>query len=122
MPGSGFVMFFALTVSGPRPTATPTPAPPAVAAHAWSSVGATRSRTTAGSFRSDELFSLRERRRIAAYLRMRLLEMREAGLERAAAAVERRLPADALLPAGGLPPANSRAPARLRTCANASPQ
>jgi len=47
-------------------------------------------------FTSDQLFSLRERRRIAAYLRMRLLEMREAGLERAAEAVKRRLPAGAL--------------------------
>ncbi len=48
--------------------------------------------------RSDELYSLRARRRFAAYLRMRLLEMREAGLERAADAVARRLPADALVP------------------------
>lgn len=47
--------------------------------------------------RSDELYSLRARRRFAAYLRMRLLEMREAGLERAAEAVERRLPVDELL-------------------------
>jgi hypothetical protein len=48
--------------------------------------------------RSSELYSLRARRRFAAYLRMRLLEMREAGLERAADAVERRLPVDALVP------------------------
>jgi hypothetical protein len=46
--------------------------------------------------RTDQLFSLRERRRVAAYLRMRLLEMREEGLARAAAAVERRLPRDVL--------------------------
>jgi len=49
-------------------------------------------------YESQELYSLRARRRFAAYLRMRLLEMREAGLERAADAVERRLPADALVP------------------------
>jgi hypothetical protein len=42
--------------------------------------------------RTDQLFSLRERRRVAAYLRMRLLEMREEGLARAAEAVQRRLP------------------------------
>jgi len=48
--------------------------------------------------RVDELYSLRARRRFAAYLRLRLLEMREAGLERAAEAVERRIPADALVP------------------------
>jgi hypothetical protein len=41
---------------------------------------------------------LRARRRFASYLRLRLLEMREAGLQRAAEAVERRIPADALLP------------------------
>jgi hypothetical protein len=49
-------------------------------------------------YRSEDLYSLRARRRFAAYLRLRLLEMREAGLERAADAVERRLPADALVP------------------------
>jgi hypothetical protein len=48
--------------------------------------------------RAERLFALRERRRIAAYLRMRLLELREAGLERAADAVARRLPADVLIP------------------------
>lgn len=48
--------------------------------------------------RSDELYAPRARRRFAAYLRMRLLEMREAGLERAADVVERRLSVDALVP------------------------
>jgi hypothetical protein len=48
--------------------------------------------------RSDDLYSLRARRRFASYLRLRLLEMREAGLERAAEAVERRIPVDALVP------------------------
>jgi hypothetical protein len=46
---------------------------------------------------ADALFSLRARRRFAAYLRMRLLEMREAGLARAADAVERGLPVEQLL-------------------------
>jgi hypothetical protein len=47
---------------------------------------------------SADLYSLRARRRFASYLRLRLLEMREAGLERAADAVERRIPVDALVP------------------------
>jgi hypothetical protein len=54
-------------------------------------------RPTRGAAPSGELFSLRARRRFAAYLRIRLLEMREAGLERAAEAVERRLPVEELL-------------------------
>jgi hypothetical protein len=52
----------------------------------------------AAPVRAEELYSLRARRRFASYLRLRLLEMREAGLERAAEAVQRRLPADALVP------------------------
>lgn len=48
--------------------------------------------------RADELYSPHARRRFAAYLRLRLLELREAGLVRAAAVVERRLPVDVLVP------------------------
>lgn len=48
--------------------------------------------------RADELYAPRARRRFAAYMRLRLLELREAGLERAAAVVERRLPVQALVP------------------------
>ncbi len=44
-----------------------------------------------------DLYSARARRRFASYLRLRLLELREAGLERAAQAVERRLSVDDLL-------------------------
>jgi len=47
--------------------------------------------------RSDA-FGAHARRRMAGYLRLRLLELREAGLERAAAVVERRLPVDLLVP------------------------
>ena len=43
-----------------------------------------------------DLYSARAKRRFASYLRMRLLEMRAEGLERAASVVERRLPVDAL--------------------------
>ena len=46
----------------------------------------------------EQLYSLRARRRMASYLRLRLLEWREAGLERAAEAVERRIPVDELVP------------------------
>jgi predicted signal transduction protein with EAL and GGDEF domain len=46
---------------------------------------------------ADDLYSLRARRRFAAYLRMRLLELREAGLERAANVIEKRLPVESLL-------------------------
>ncbi len=49
---------------------------------------------------SSDLYSLRARRRFASYLRLRLLELREANLERAAAAIERRLPLSALIPGG----------------------
>jgi|GEM_PF-2104927 hypothetical protein len=45
---------------------------------------------------SDRLYSLRERRRIQAILRLRLLELREAGLERVRSVIERRLPVDSL--------------------------
>jgi hypothetical protein len=48
---------------------------------------------------ADELFSLRARRRAAAYLRMRVLELRKARLDRAADVIERRLPVDELLQA-----------------------
>ncbi|HXP94086.1 MAG TPA: hypothetical protein VN905_11515 [Candidatus Binatia bacterium] len=44
----------------------------------------------------SSLYSLRERRRIQAVLRLRLLEMREAGLERVRSVIERRLPVEAL--------------------------
>lgn len=54
---------------------------------------------------SSDLYSLRARRRFASYLRLRLLEMREANLERAAAVIERRLPLSSIAPAEArLPP------------------
>jgi hypothetical protein len=94
-----FVALFILTVSF---AAAPRAAAPAPAGPAPAPSPKPRPSPTARAFRSDELYSLRERRRIAAYLRMRLLELREAGLERAAEAIERRLPADVLL--GPAPP------------------
>ncbi len=47
-------------------------------------------------YSASELYSLRARRRFASYLRLRLLELREEGLDRAADAVERRIPIDDL--------------------------
>lgn len=76
-----------LTLSSPAPAATPR------APHT--------SRRTSGlralAPPAGDVYSLRARRRFAAYLRLRLLEMREAGLERAANVVEHRLPVDTLL-------------------------
>ena len=46
---------------------------------------------------ANDLYAARARRRMASYLRMRLLELRLAGLRRAAEVVERRLPVDVLL-------------------------
>ena len=48
--------------------------------------------------RSAELYASRARRRYASYIRLRLLELREAGLSRAAAVIERRLPVETLVP------------------------
>ncbi len=82
-----FVTSLALTLSG-SPSPSPRPKRAAVAR---------RQAAPEPSERSEDLYSLRARRRFAAYLRMRLLELREAGLERAADAIERRLPAATLL-------------------------
>ena len=76
-----FVTFAAVTLS---PSSTPR---------------AVRARPAAARYRSDELYSLRARRRFATYLRMRLLELRQEGLSRAADAVERRIPVQSLVPA-----------------------
>ena len=58
------------------------------------------------SLDSNDLYSLRARRRFASYLRLRILELREANLERAAAVIERRLPLASLL--DGTDPAPTR--------------
>jgi hypothetical protein len=46
----------------------------------------------------DDLYSLRARRRLATYLRLRMLELRSEGLSRAAEVIEHRLPLDAIAP------------------------
>jgi hypothetical protein len=68
------VLVLALTLPAPRPT--PRPVHPRVAA--------------------GDLYSARVRRRLASYLRLRLLELRKAGLERAAGVIENRLPIETL--------------------------
>jgi hypothetical protein len=45
---------------------------------------------------AGDLYAARVRRRLASYLRMRLLELRKAGLDRAAGVVERKIPLDKL--------------------------
>jgi len=83
-----FVTLAVLTFSARPPAASPAPTP----VHR-------RERTPRRALAAEpgQLYSLRARRRFAAYLRIRLLEMREAGLERAAGVIERRLPVDAIL-------------------------
>jgi hypothetical protein len=80
-----FVTLAALTLSSPRPVAR-SPHPEATRAAAPAPVP------------GADLYSLRAKRRFAAYLRLRLLELRAAGLSHAADVIERRLGPDALLP------------------------
>ncbi len=84
-----FVTVAALTLSTPRPAAS-------AASHPRAAAGPLPQRSHAAS--AEELYSLRARRRFAAYLRLRMLEWREEGLDRAAAVVEHRLSVDALVP------------------------
>ncbi len=79
----GAALTCALPESAARRPREPAPAPPPPA--------------RARALGADDVFSLRARRRAAAYLRMRLLELRKARLDRAAEVIERRLGADALL-------------------------
>jgi hypothetical protein len=91
---SAFVVSAALTLStaSPRPAATRRASP---AAAVTLRRGAERPPAT--PLGAPELYSLRARRRFASYLRMRLLELRAEGLERAADVIQRRLPVDTLL-------------------------
>jgi hypothetical protein len=97
VPGAALVLFCstlataARPVPAPHPSPRPTPAPPARAAH----------RLTASA-----LYARRSRRLVQSYLRLKLLEMREADLERARKVVERKLGIRALL--GETPPPFAR--------------
>jgi hypothetical protein len=57
---------------------------------------AVRARPTAPPGGPAALSPLQERRRVQALLRLHLLELREEGLERVRAVIERRLPVDSL--------------------------
>jgi hypothetical protein len=59
---------------------------------------------SAPALHADELYALRARRRFTTYLRLRLLELREEGLDRAAAAIEHRIRIDELVPLPSPPP------------------
>ena len=87
-----FVTLAAVTLSTPSPPAGAATEPPHPHA-APSSAQAPRL-----TLDPNELYSARARRRIASYLRLRLLELREESLERAAEVIRRRLPVDTLLP------------------------
>jgi hypothetical protein len=76
-----FGVVAALTVSTPPPARVP------------------RTRAT-HRIPANDLYAARARRRMASYLRLRLLELRMAGLRRAADAVERRLPIGSILEPG----------------------
>ena len=75
----------------------PVPAahPPSV--HRRATPGPPQRRSGPKDLAAGDLYSARARRRLTGYLRLRLLELRKLGLERAADAVERRLPVDELL-------------------------
>jgi hypothetical protein len=85
---AAFAMFAAVTLL-PGPAASPRPGRPAPHARPLS---AAETAVSAG-----DLYAARAKRRIASFLRMRLLELRLRGLDRAAAVVEHRLPLDELL-------------------------
>ena len=92
-----FVTVAALTLS---PTPQPArPSPPASVAGRHAAVAERHPPEGLRLASSDPnaLYSLRARKRFAAYLRLRLLELRQEHLTRAADAIERRIPVSALL-------------------------
>ena len=99
VPGAALALFCstlatpagARPVPAPHPSPHPSPSPPARLAH----------RLTASA-----LYARRSRRLVQAYLRLKLLEMRELDLERARKVVERKLGIRALL--GETPPPIAR--------------
>jgi hypothetical protein len=82
-----FVLFVSLDICG-----RPAPSQANVKARAPAALAG-----PAGTSRRIGLYSPRVRRSAVMYLRLRLLELREEGLERARAAIERRLSIDELL-------------------------
>ncbi len=91
-----FVTLAALTLSAPSPLPSSLASP--VRALRTANSAPAPSAAASPAVRPEELYSLRARRRFAAYLRLRLLELRSEGLSRAADVIERRLPVDDLIP------------------------
>ncbi len=83
--GVAFFLLLLLLAGGLQPAGARRHAPHAV-----------RTRTAPAPEPSGSLYALRERRRVQAVLRLHLLEMREAGLERVRSVIERRLPVETL--------------------------
>jgi hypothetical protein len=75
------------------------PAASSVAAHATAVPVPIVAKATLPRERARDLYSLRARRMVLGYLRLKLLELREADLDRARAVIEGKLGIDALLPA-----------------------
>jgi hypothetical protein len=101
---AAFATFAVLTLSytpvPPTPsggTRGPSTPRPAVAAPSARARGARPAAGTTLPLSAADLYSARAKRRMASFLRMRLLELRLRGLARAAEVIEQRLPVDALL-------------------------
>ena len=98
-----FVTVALLTLSPTPQPSRPSPSPPpAVHAHARASTTALPSvnalpAAQLGIADPNALYSIRARKRFAAYLRLRLLELREEHLSRAAEAIERHISVSTLL-------------------------
>jgi len=89
---AAFAMVWALTPSSAATPASPAPARVVRAKHP---PAPTKPPPVAVS--TSDLYSARAKRRVASFLRMRLLEMRLRSLDRAAAVVEHRLSLEELL-------------------------
>jgi hypothetical protein len=96
MLANAFVTLAILTLSTPAPAA-PSP-PPSTPAPRHVARETKRPLLAPQFVRPEDLYSLHARRRVATYLRMRLLELRSEGLSRAAQVIEHRLPLDAIAP------------------------
>ncbi len=84
------VAFAAVALQSPSPAIRRGSPPAHGRAARLPAVRASHSRS-AGLLPSPDLYSMRARRRLAGLLRLKLLEMRKAGLERVTRAIEREL-------------------------------
>jgi hypothetical protein len=76
-----YTLTFALAAATTCPRAAPAP----------------KATNVARSIAAGDLYSLRARKRMQTYLKLRLMELREAELDRVADVLRRRLPVEALL-------------------------